>query len=111
MFDAILGEGTMKRIRENTTHFIQRNEDGISYANILKEPLFKSKSGNQKTMSNPDFENGLDFLVNDIVKQTQNDLSNQNEAEDDFLQVNEEFINFDRAKRKQKEEDDFEEEF
>jgi len=57
-------------------------------------------------MSNLDFENDLDLFVNNILQEAQNDLSNQNEAEDDFLQVNEEFINFDREKRKQKEEDD-----
>ena len=48
----------------------------------------------------------LDSYVNNILQEAQNDLSNQNEAEDDFLQVNAEFINFDREKRKQKEEDD-----
>ena len=72
----------------------------MSYANILKEPLFKSKSGNQKTMSNPNFENGLDLFVNNFLQKAQNDLSNQNEAKDDCLQVNEEFLNFDRVTQK-----------
>ena len=105
-FDAILGEeGAIKRIRE----LVKKQPTlykGMSYGNILKEPLFKSKSGNQKTISNPAFENDIDLFVNNILQDAQNDLSNQNEAEDDFLQVNEEFINFDREKRKQKEEDD-----
>jgi len=51
-------------------------------------------------MSNPDFENGLDLFVNNILQEAQNDLSNQNETEDDLLQVNEEFINSDREKIK-----------
>ena len=94
----MLGEGAIKRIRELVK--IQPSlYKGMSYANILKEPLFKSKSGNQKTMSNPDFENGLDLFVNNILQEAQNDLSNQNEAEDDFFQINEEFINFDREKK------------
>ena len=47
LFDAILGEGAMKRIRELIK--IQPTlYKGMSYANILKESLFKSKSGNQK---------------------------------------------------------------
>ena len=43
----------------------------MSYGNILKEPLFKTKSGNQKGMLNPDFENGLDFFVNDMIQEAQ----------------------------------------
>jgi hypothetical protein len=84
-FDAILGEGAIKRIRELVK--IQPTlYKGMSYENIIKEPLFKSKSGNQKTMSISDLDNGLDSYINNILQETQNDLFNQNETEDDFLQ-------------------------
>jgi hypothetical protein len=85
LFDAILGEGAIKRIRELVK--IQPTlYKGMSYRNILKEPLFKSKSGNQKTMSISDLDNGLDSYVNNILQEAQNDLFNENETEDDFLQ-------------------------
>jgi len=63
LFDAILGKGAMKRIRELVKIHPTLYKE-MSYQIFLIEPLFKSNSGNQKTMSNPDFENGLDLFVN-----------------------------------------------
>ena len=70
----------------------------MSYRNILKEPLFKSKSGNQKTMSISD----LDSYVNNILQEAQNDLSNQSEVE-----VDEEFIDKVKSNMYSQEEEDF----